>query len=126
MESWSEWKSRSETPRRCGATPSGAEIEFRVWAPHATRMQLILDPGPGERALPMRTEPDGFHRCVEPELSEGQRYLLEFPDGRRRGDPCSLSQPDGADGPSAVVLPNRFDWTDEALEGSAAFRSGDL
>ena len=117
MEASGGWPGISEFRRRCGAVQSGMEVEFRVWAPHVPRMQLVLDPGPGERAVPMRTEPDGFHRCVEADIPDGQRYVFEFADGRRRADPCSLFQPDGVNGPSAVVLPNQFVWTDHDWMG---------
>jgi maltooligosyltrehalose trehalohydrolase len=45
------------------------------------------------------------HRIVVEEARAGDRYFFVFPDGRKRPDPRSLSQPEGVHGPSEVVDP---------------------
>ena len=43
--------------------------------------------------------------------------LTDSTAGRRAPDPCSLWQPDSVHGPSAVVRPTRFAWTDRSWQG---------
>ena len=121
-------------PRRsCGAFPiEGGRVRWRVWAPNLTRVNLALVDADGRRqVVPM--EPDvalgggGYFVADRAGVAEGQQYL--FGDGSNDGgagdgppgrpDPCSLWQPDGVDGPSAVVFPERFAWTDAAWRGVA-------
>lgn len=108
----------SFSPRRCGARarPEGG-IEWRVWAPRARAVELVLIDGGRRRLLPMEPEPGGFFRRAEPDVPEGQRYAYRLEGGPERPDPCSLWQPEGVHGPSAVVRPGHFRWTDRAWRG---------
>jgi maltooligosyltrehalose trehalohydrolase len=105
--------------RRCGAVgmPYGW-VRWRVWAPTAKRVDLILVDGDQRRAVAMVPD-DEFGHFVhsEPRVVEGQRYAFSLDGGADRPDPCSLWQPDGVDGPSAVVHPARFHWTDANWRG---------
>jgi maltooligosyltrehalose trehalohydrolase len=97
---------------RCGAfaLPDGACC-FRVWAPHAGRVDVVLDGGrTGIRH--MTAEPFGYFSHVEPAVPEGQRYAYRLDGGPPRPDPVSRWQPDGVHLPSAVLHPERFCWTD--------------
>jgi maltooligosyltrehalose trehalohydrolase len=84
-----------------GATPLGEGlVEFRVWAPRATRVSVL-----GQRLVP---EEDGsFAGCVEAKPGEDYRYELD--DGAVWPDPCSRYQPEGVRGPSRVVDTRAFD-----------------
>ncbi len=106
--------------RRCGAwaLPDGS-VRWRVWAPRAQRVDLVLIDGLGRRICPMEAEGQGFFRATKPQVPEGQRYALQLDGGPERPDPCSLWQPDGVHGPSAVVRPGRFPWTDAGWKGVA-------
>jgi maltooligosyltrehalose trehalohydrolase len=50
-------------------------------------------------------------------VPEGRRYAFRLDDGPERPDPCSLWQPEGVHGPSAVVRPDRFSWSDGGWKG---------
>ena len=123
MDAANTQSTESATPRRCGAIalPDGS-VRFRVWAPLASRVDLVLIDGAGRRTVPMRaddrdpTEPGHFVH-VEPNVPDGQRYAFSLDGGPDRQDPCSLWQPDGVPGPSAVVRPGQFDWTDANWHG---------
>jgi maltooligosyltrehalose trehalohydrolase len=65
----------------------------------------------------MEREGRGHFRHTEREVPEGQRYAYRLDGGPERPDPCSLWQPDGVAGPSAVVRPERFSWTDHGWKG---------
>ena len=104
--------------RRCGAIGCGDDsVRWRVWAPKAERVGLVLIDGEARREIPMQREEDGYHGHVEAGVSPGRRYAYRLGDGPDRPDPCSLWQPEGVHGPSAVVLPDRFSWHDHDWKG---------
>jgi maltooligosyltrehalose trehalohydrolase len=106
--------------RQCGPVAEGGDtIQFRVWAPRAARVDLVLIDGPARRAVPMTAEARGFFSRTESGVPEGQRYAFSRDGGPDRADPCSLWQPDNVPGPSAVVRPERFSWTDQNWAGVA-------
>jgi maltooligosyltrehalose trehalohydrolase len=104
--------------RRTGAIPGeDGSILWRVWAPLAQQVDLILVNGEERRNIAMEREDHGFHRTVLQSVPEGQRYAYLLDGGPARPDPCSLWQPEGVDGFSAVVIPDRFSWTDQNWKG---------
>jgi maltooligosyltrehalose trehalohydrolase len=104
--------------RRCGAMGCGpGSVQWRVWAPRAQQVSLVLVDGEARRAIPMQPEGWGYHRHVEAGVLPGRRYAYRLDDGPERPDPCSLWQPEGVQGASAVVLPEQFSWTDGDWKG---------
>jgi maltooligosyltrehalose trehalohydrolase len=103
--------------RRCGALGrADGSVCWRVWAPRANRVELVLIDGGRRRPIPMRGE-EGYFSHTEPEVAEGQRYAYRLNNGPERPDPASLWQPDGVHAPSAVVRPERFAWNDHSWRG---------
>jgi maltooligosyltrehalose trehalohydrolase len=104
--------------RRCGALgqPDGS-VRWRVWAPRASEVELVLVNGTARRSYPMTKEERGFFSRTLPDVPEGQRYAYRLDGGPERADPASLWQPDGVHGPSAVVRPEAFAWTDRDWKG---------
>ena len=49
----------------------------------------------------------------------GDRYFLVLDDSKDRPDPCSRSQPEGVHGPSEIVEPGSFAWSDAGWKGIA-------
>ena len=104
--------------RRCGPLPENeTAIRWRVWAPNARRLDLVLFDDSQRREMPMTAESRGHFQCQVPDISDGQRYAYRLDGGPERPDPCSLWQPEGVHGPSAVVRPERFRWTDGDWKG---------
>ncbi len=98
--------------RPLGATPLGVgRTRFRVWAPHANDVGLRLR---GED-VPMQDEGGGV-LSLEGPAGHGDDYAYVL-DGSVLPDPCSRWQPKGLRGPSRVVDPARFAWTDERWHG---------
>jgi maltooligosyltrehalose trehalohydrolase len=104
--------------RRCGAVAEAdGSVRWRVWAPRAGRVDLVLLDGERRREIPLEPEGRGHFCHREVEAAEGQRYWYRLDGGPDRPDPCSLAQPDGAGGPSAVFRPGRFRWSDRGWPG---------
>ena len=77
----------------------------------------MLVNGEARRALSMTREPHGFFSRALGDVPDAQRYAYRLDGGAERPDPCSLWQPDGVHGPSAVVRPDHFAWTDAGWPG---------
>ncbi len=108
----------SKAKRRCGAVgEKDGAVRWRVWARRAGRVDLVLLDGPQHREVPMQAEERGFFHAVLPAVTEGQRYAFRLDGGPERPDPCSLWQPDGVHGSSALVRPEKFAWTDQNWKG---------
>ena len=105
------------------AAPAGAEVfreggvRFRVWAPSSQQVDVVLYEDGNERAIPLDAESDGWFSGVVPEAGPGTRYRYQLDGGETYPDPCSRFQPEGVHGPSEVVDPSTFQWTDSAWKG---------
>ena len=101
---------------RLGAEPlRGGRCRFRVWAPEAERVEVVLGEQ-GERAEALEPGRRGYHGAVLEDVEPGTPYRYRLDGGEPLPDPASRHQPDGVHGPSAVVDP-RFDWTDGGWSG---------
>lgn len=99
--------------------PDGKGVHFRVWAPAADRVELSIEGGPGAgRTVAMEREDCGYAVVLVSDAADGTRYRFRL-DGSDEllPDPASRFQPDGAHGPSQVVDPSRFPWTDHGWRG---------
>lgn len=104
---------------RCGAFESkDGSLCWRVWAPQVGVVELLLhDDRAKPVAVPMQPERGGYFVHEEPDLREGQRYAFRLDGGVPRPDPCSRWQPDGVHRPSAVLCPERFEWSEGKWSG---------
>jgi maltooligosyltrehalose trehalohydrolase len=100
-----------------GALPlADGSTVFRVWAPRAERLSVkILDETP--RVIEMRKGESEVFEAKVANVGEGADYLYVFDDGRERPDPYSRWQPSGVHGPSRVVSPSAFRWSDDEWRG---------
>jgi maltooligosyltrehalose trehalohydrolase len=96
-----------------GAMPNGERTELRLWAPKAKRVEVRLESGARIHMLP---EPGGNFAVAAP-IKVGDRYFYELDGGRPLPDPVSRLLPEGIHGPTEVVDPLAFRWTDEAWRG---------
>jgi len=104
----------------------GGKVQFRVWAPKITTLAVrILRDQP--RTIPMTmTHPPDSESGTEfvatvPNVREGMDYFYvlggESDGERQRPDPVSRWQPHGVHGPSRIVDPNSFRWSDQDWAG---------
>ncbi len=107
--------------KRVGATPIEGGARFEVWAPDASRVEIVAAASGAVVDLVSTVDPVVAGRVtwigVVDDLGDGDRYLIRLDDGELRPDPASRWQPDGVHGASAVVDPGRFAWHDDAWTG---------
>ncbi len=95
-----------ERPLGATARPEGG-VEFRVWAPRPQSVSLLEQP----------LHPAGYgvwEGVIDAGPGDDYRLVL---DGKRHADPMSRHQPKGLRGPSRVVDPDAFKWTDAGWDG---------
>lgn len=85
---------------------TGETKQFRVWAPEAQLVEVELSDG----RYPMTRNEAGWW-VADREARPGDVYLFVV-DGRPLPDPRTREQPAGVRGPSRVVDPDAFSWTD--------------
>src|SRR5262245_48105716 len=95
--------------------PVGAEVfgrgtSFRVWAPTRKRVEVVLEDG---RSVALAAEPGGYFSGLIDGVGDGARYRFRLDGGELFvPDLASRFQPEGPHGPSQVVDPTAFRWTD--------------
>src|SRR3954453_11359855 len=93
--------------RPLGAAPNA----MRVWAPKAAHVAVRI----GKDDHPL--EPEGLGVWAgAPPLADGDDYWIVL-DGNRLPDPYTRFQPKGLRGPSRVVDPATWTWTDRRWRG---------
>ena len=102
---------------RRGATlyPDGS-VCFSVWAPRVRSMTVRVV-FPDCHTAPMERHADGLHTVTLAGLQPGSRYFYLLDAERARPDPVSRFQPAGVHGPSELVDPHAFAWTDQEWRG---------
>jgi maltooligosyltrehalose trehalohydrolase len=115
--------------RRLGAILRGTSTSFRVWAPDRRKVEVVFysqssgREGHGdfrrehvESVRELDHDPDGYWAGVFDGVPAGALYKfrLDGEDGQTFPDPASRYQPFGVHGPSQVVDPASFGWTDAA------------
>lgn len=97
--------------------PDGS-TRFRVWAPLAERLEVKII-GDTPRRVEMQRGARDIYEAIVPGASAGADYLYVINDEKERPDPVSRWQPRGVHGPSRVVDPEEFTWSDHAWKGLA-------
>src|SRR5260221_6542217 len=108
--------SAASTSRRF---PIGAEwrpggVHFRVWAPRASAVHVEVR---DQKGLALDREEGGYCSGWGAGLAAGTRYRFRVDDRGPYPDPASRFQPEGPHGPSEVVDPDSFAWSDAAWKG---------
>jgi maltooligosyltrehalose trehalohydrolase len=101
-------------------SPIGAEpidsrtAHLRVWAPRVDCVEVVTQAG--DRTL-LHREDGGYFSGVF-NASIGDRYGFKLDDDEKLyPDPASRFQPEGPHGPSEIIDPRTFRWTDQAWQG---------
>src|SRR5690606_37634840 len=81
-------------------------------------VEVVVDPAGARTRHPLTAAPDGSFSAAVEGVLPGTRYTY-LVDGRDEfPDPASRSQPEGVHGPSAVIDPRAFRWSDAAWTGA--------
>ncbi len=94
-----------------GAWPVGEHWRFRLWAPDARRVELVL----ADQVLPMPAAGDGWFEA-EAAAPEGTGYRYRIDAGYDVPDPASRWQPDGVHGASALYRGD-YAWRHDGWRG---------
>src|ERR1044072_2018188 len=95
------------------------KVRWRVWAPHADRMDLALLDGDTWTANAMKGQDHGYFACKKAHIRNGQRDSYRLNGGPNPPDPASHWQPEGVNQPSAVLCLDEFQWSDADWSGIA-------
>jgi maltooligosyltrehalose trehalohydrolase len=108
--------------QRMHSMPFGAQLlnretaRFRLWAPSARYVELCLIQRGGERFVTMAAEADGWYSATE-SVGGGTRYRFRINGETLVPDPASRFQPEDVHGPSEVIDPRTYQWTDGDWKG---------
>jgi maltooligosyltrehalose trehalohydrolase len=110
-------------PSTLGATrnPDGS-WHFSVWAPQREKLDLCLK-SERSQCVAMKCDDFGYHHAIVEQLQPGTKYSYRIDGSRELPDPASRFQPEGVHGPSALVDPSGFGWTDTNWQAPALERS---
>ncbi|MCC6559416.1 MAG: malto-oligosyltrehalose trehalohydrolase [Polyangiaceae bacterium] len=99
----------------------GGGVHFRVWAPRRRKVAVAFEEGTGpRRPVELAAEEGGYFSGHIPDAGAGARYRFRLDsDDWLYPDPASRAQPEGPHGPSEVVDPGEFRWTDGAFQGAS-------
>jgi maltooligosyltrehalose trehalohydrolase len=100
--------------------PIGAEVvpggvHFRVWAPRRQQVEVVREDG--RSAEPLEAEGNGYFAGLVGGAAAGTRYRFRLDGHVTVPDPVSRFQPEGPHGPSEVIDPSGFRWTDSSRRG---------
>ncbi len=102
---------------------SKTETHFRVWAPKAQSLDVVLEEKRGQDAdtpptfFSLEKEKGGYFSGIA-QAGAGCLYRFRVDQNEKSyPDPASRFQPAGPHGPSAVVDPATFRWSDRAWKG---------
>jgi maltooligosyltrehalose trehalohydrolase len=91
--------------RQFGARLTADGASFRLWAPAAQRVDLLL-----EKSFPLQRSQAGWFRADIAGVKAGARYKFRIDDEIDVPDPASAFQPDDVFGPSEVIDHAGFPW----------------
>ena len=97
---------------RFGAELHQDGVTFRLWAPAAKRVELMLD-----RAHPLQPLAEGWFETTIADLRAGALYKYRIDGEIEVPDPASHFQPQDVNGPSEVIDHGRYEWRTRAWRG---------
>ncbi len=90
---------------------------FRLWAPRAQQVELVISAGGGLGTHAMQALADGWFQSRLPAADGHTRYGYRIDGGLLVPDPASRHNPEDAHLPSALVDPESFDWPVDGWQG---------
>jgi len=101
-----------------GATvQSDGSIMFKLWAPSSESVELILENDGTQTAHSMSRSQSGWFSLTTDQIKENGLYRFRVDGNVLVPDPASRFQPKDVHGPSQVINPDAFVWTDQQWQG---------
>jgi maltooligosyltrehalose trehalohydrolase len=100
------------------AADGETRVHARVWAPDRHSVELVTpdDPEPSSESA-LAPEGNGYFSGFVRNVDVGTRYRFSLDGGDAFPDPMSRYQPEGPHGPSMVVDPAAYEWSDRDWPG---------
>ncbi|MCC6543471.1 MAG: malto-oligosyltrehalose trehalohydrolase [Nitrospirae bacterium] len=92
-------------------------VSFNVWAPRINELSVRMVSGKGKGDISLKKDSFGYFKAIALDISAGDRYLYVQKGGNAYPDPASRFQPEGVHGPSEIVNPEEFRWSDSKWMG---------
>ena len=92
-------------------------VRFSVWAPRCREITVALNRRRGERSLSLEYQGAGLFTGVLEDVDPGSDYFYRLDQGPARPDPVSRCRPAGVHGPTRIVDPADFSWSDLGWTG---------
>ena len=105
----------SQIPIGATILPEGG-VNFRVWAP----LRRSVEAQTQDDSVLLEAEGNGYFSGVVPTARAGTNYRFRLDQKDAYPDPASRYQPEGPHGPSQVVDPFAYVWSDSAWKGVLA------
>lgn len=111
-----------KTISRFHSMPFGTSIMpegvlFRLWAPGAGAVELVLENSDGARRFYPMAGVDGWYRLLSAQAGPGSLYRFRIDEDLLVPDPVSRCQAEDIHGPSVVIDPQAFQWQDASWQG---------
>lgn len=91
-------------------------VKFKVWAPSCKSVEVKFL-GREDLDFKLHKDEDGYYVGEASSCAEGMLYQYKLNDQACFPDPVSRFLPEGPAGPSLLVNPKNFQWTDQAWQG---------
>ena len=104
-----------EQEMKFGTQITADGVRFRLWAPGTKAVSVKLYEPP--QIVVMESQPRDWFEAEVEGVGAGARYRFVLEDGTEVPDPASRFQPEDVHGPSEVVDPLAFAWTDIGWRG---------
>jgi maltooligosyltrehalose trehalohydrolase len=101
-----------------GATIEHGATRFRLWAPGAREVAVMLGPR-GDATRMLAPLDGGWFEASVADAGAGTRYAFRIDGARTVPDPASRCNPEGVHAASAVVDPRAYDWRQVRWRGRA-------
>ena len=92
-------------------------VRFEVWAPNARSVTVRVEGDAGEHEHSLERDERGVWSGLVHDARAGSDYRFVLDGDKALPDPVSRHQPAGVHGPSRVVDPHAFEWTDDGWTG---------
>jgi malto-oligosyltrehalose trehalohydrolase len=107
---------RHDMPFGAAVLPDGG-VRFRLWAPAARSVALLLETHEMRPALALQPAGDGWFELTTDAARAGDLYRYVIDGDAALPDPASRFQPAGVHGASEIVDPAAFAWPDGDWRG---------